>query len=185
VSGLGSTTRITVNDNLLRRGSPEEIQAVTGHEIGHYVLNHVYSGTFFFTVVIVITFALLRWSLGWSVARWGTRWEIRGITDVAVLPLVLLLISIFFFVLTPVVNSYVRSQEHEADMYGINTSRQPDGFAQGAIHLGEYRKMSPGPVEEWIFYDHPSGRNRIHDAMVWKSENLTLFEQPSASAPSK
>ncbi len=60
-------------------------------------------------------------------------------------------------------------------MYGLNTSRQPDGMAQAAIHLGEYRKMSPGPLEEWVFYDHPSGRNRIYDAMRWKAENLKLF----------
>jgi STE24 endopeptidase len=66
-------------------------------------------------------------------------------------------------------------QEHEADMYGLNASRQPDGFAQGAIHLGEYRKMSPGPVEEWIFFDHPSGHRRIYDAMRWKAENLKLM----------
>jgi STE24 endopeptidase len=60
-------------------------------------------------------------------------------------------------------------------MYGLNASRQPDGFARAAIHLGEYRKMSPGPVEEWIFFDHPSGRNRIRAAMRWKAENLSLF----------
>jgi STE24 endopeptidase len=72
-------------------------------------------------------------------------------------------------------NTYIRTEEHEADMYGLNTSRQPDGFAQAAIHLGEYRKMSPGPVEEWIFFDHPSGRNRIYAAMRWKAENLKLF----------
>jgi STE24 endopeptidase len=60
-------------------------------------------------------------------------------------------------------------------MYGLNASRQPDGFAQAAIHLGEYRKMSPGPVEEFIFFDHPSGRNRIFAAMRWKAENLQLM----------
>jgi hypothetical protein len=65
-------------------------------------------------------------------------------------------------------------------MYGLNASRQPDGFAQAAIHLGEYRKMSPGPVEEWIFFHHPSGRRRIHDAMTWKAENLRLV-QPQQS----
>jgi STE24 endopeptidase len=58
-------------------------------------------------------------------------------------------------------------------------SRQPDGFAQAAIHLGEYRKMSPGAVEERIFFAHPSGRNRIHDAMRWKAENLQLFAPKS------
>lgn len=176
VSGFGQTMRVTLNDNLLRRGSPEEIQAVMGHEMGHYVLNHVYHGIFFFGVVILVTFALLRWGLDWSLQKWGGKWQIRGIGDTAVLPLVVLLASIFFFVMTPVFNTYIRTQEREADMYGLNASRQPDGFAQAAIHLGEYRKMSPGQVEEWIFYDHPSGRNRIHDAMQWKSENLQFFD---------
>ena len=82
-----------------------------------------------------------------------------------------LLAGVFFFVSTPLANTFIRTQEHQADMYGINASRQPDGFAQAAIHLAEYRKMSPGPIEEWMFYDHPSGRRRIHDAMQWKAEN--------------
>jgi len=172
VSGLGSTMRVTLNDNLLRRGSPEEILSVMGHEMGHYVLNHVYIGILFFSVVYVIGFAFLRWSLDWTLARWGEKWQIRGIGDTAVLPLVALLASLFFFVLTPIQNTFTRTQEYEADMYGLNASRQPDGFAQAAIHLGEYRKMSPGPVEEWIFFDHPSGRNRIYAAMRWKAENL-------------
>jgi STE24 endopeptidase len=175
VSGLGHTMRITLNDNLLRRGSPAEIQAVMGHEMGHYVLHHIYKDCTFFFIIIVTAFALLRWSLEWSLARWGGRWQIRGVGDTAVLPLVFLLGSIFLFVLTPVLNTYVRTEEYEADMYGLNASRQPDGFAQAAIHLGEYRKMNPGPVEESVFFDHPSGRNRIYAAMRWKAENLELF----------
>jgi STE24 endopeptidase len=171
VSGFGNTMRITLNDNLLRRGSPEEIQAVMGHEMGHYVLNHVYMGIMFFSIVIVVGFSLLRWGLDACLKRWGEKWQIRNVGDTAVLPLVVLLASIYFFVLTPVSNTFIRTQEHEADIFGLNASRQPDGFAQGAIHLGEYRKMSPGPVEEWIFYDHPSGRQRIYDAMRWKAEN--------------
>jgi STE24 endopeptidase len=175
VSGFANTMRITLNDNLLRRGSPEEIQAVMGHEMGHYVLNHIYKGIMFSLILIVLAFACLRWGLDWTLKRWGEKWQIRGVGDTAVLPLVLLLASIFGFVTTPVTNSATRTQEYEADMYGLNTSRQPDGFAQGAIHLGEYRKMSPGPIEEWIFFDHPSGRNRIYAAMRWKAENLKLF----------
>jgi len=175
VSGLGHTMRITMNDNLLRRGSPEEIQAIMGHEMGHYVMNHLYKYQMFEFIVIVLFFTLLRWGLGWTLGRWGEKWQIRGIGDTAVLPLVVLLASIFFFVMTPVENGYIRVQEYEADMYGLNASRQPDGAAQAAIHLGEYRKMSPGKWEEWIFYDHPSGRNRIYAAMRWKAENLQLF----------
>jgi STE24 endopeptidase len=179
VSGFGKTMRITLNDNLLRRGSPEEIQGVMGHEMGHYVLNHIYKSMLFSLVVVVIGFSFLRWTLEWSLKRWGEKWQIRSIGDTAILPLVVLLGSVFLFVLTPMLNTYTRTQEYEADMYGLNASRQPDGFAQAAIHLGEYRKMNPGPVEEWIFFDHPSGRNRISAAMRWKAENLHLFQAPS------
>jgi len=177
VSGFANTMRITLNDNLLRRGSPEEIQAVMGHEMGHYVLNHIPKTIVFFIIVVVGSFAYLRWTLGWALARWGERWKIHEISDPAILPLVMLLAGILFFVLTPIMNTQVRTQEKEADMFGLNASRQPDGFAQAAIHLSEYRKMRPGKLEEWIFYDHPSGYNRIHSAMVWKGENLRLFEK--------
>jgi STE24 endopeptidase len=185
VSGFGSTMRITMNDNLLRRGSQEEIEAVMGHEMGHYVLNHIPKDIEFFLIVVVVAFAYLRWSLDWCLQRWGTKWGIRGVSDPAVLPLVVLLVSIFFFVLTPFMNTHVRTAEAEADMFGVNASRQPDGFAQAAIHLGEYRKMKPTPLEEWFFFDHPSGYNRIHRAMQWKAENLQLFAAPAAATPSQ
>jgi STE24 endopeptidase len=175
VSGFAGTMRVTLNDNLLRRGSLEEIEAVMGHEMGHYVLHHIYKDMLFLGVVIVISFALLHWSLNWSLQRWGEKWKIRGIGDTAVLPLVVLIVSILGFVATPILNTQTRTQEGEADMYGLNASRQPDGFAQAAIHLGEYRKMNPGPVEEFIFFDHPSGRNRIYAAMRWKAENMVLM----------
>jgi len=175
VSGFPHTMRITLNDNLLRRGSPEEIQAVMGHEMGHYVMNHIYKSIMFLSIVTVLAFVYLRWSLDWALQRWGEKWQIRSVGDTAVLPLVVLLVAIFGFVITPVMNTSTRTQEYEADMFGLNTSRQPDGFAQAAIHLGEYRKMNPGPIEEWIFFDHPSGRNRIYAAMRWKAENLKLF----------
>jgi STE24 endopeptidase len=177
VSGFANTMRITLNDNLLRRASPEEIQAVMGHEMGHYVMNHIYKGIMFLSIVTVLAFVYLRWSLDWALQRWGEKWQIRGVGDTAVLPLVVLLVAIFGFVIAPFMNTSTRTQEYEADMYGLNTSRQPDGFAQAAIHLGEYRKMNPGPIEEWIFFDHPSGRNRIYAAMRWKAENLNLFSK--------
>jgi STE24 endopeptidase len=184
VSGFANTMRITLNDNLLRRGSPEEIQAVMGHEMGHYVMNHIPKFLIFLLIVDVCFFAYLKWGLGWTLKRWGGRWQIRDIGDPAVLPLVVLLAGILFFMLTPVLNTYSRAEEKEADMFGLNAARQPDGFAQAAIHLSEYRKMRPGCLEEWVFYDHPSGYNRIHSAMVWKGENLELFEktpgQPAA-----
>src|SRR5271154_1459857 len=109
VSGLGKTMRITLNDNLLKRGSLPEIQFIMGHEMGHYVLNHVYKDMLFAFIVIVAGFGLLRWALYWSVARGGGRWGLRDATDIAALPLVFLLGSIFFFVLTPILNTQTRT----------------------------------------------------------------------------
>ncbi len=171
VAGLLGTTRIALNDNLLERTPKAGIEAVMGHEMGHYVLNHVYKIIFYFGVVLTLGFAFLRWGFGRATARWGERWGIRGVDDPAGLPLFVALLSIFFFVLTPLNNTYIRTSEAEADIFGLNAAREPDGFAQVALQLSEYRKLSPGPLEEWIFFDHPSGRNRILMAMKWKAEN--------------
>ncbi|HMA43301.1 MAG TPA: M48 family metallopeptidase [Gemmatimonadales bacterium] len=172
VSGFLGTERITLNDNLLRRGSLPEIKAVMGHEMGHYVLHHVYKAVLFFGIVIVVGFALLRWGAGRMLERWGAAWGLRGVDDVAALPLLALIVTIYSFLLTPITNSYVRSQEYEADIFGLNASAEPDGMATIALKLGEYRKLDPGPVEEFLFFDHPSGRTRILAAMRWKGEHL-------------
>jgi STE24 endopeptidase len=172
VSGFLGTERISLNDNLLNRCTLPEILAVMGHEIGHYAMNHVYKGLLFLGILVVLFFAYLRWALDKSIARWGRRWGIRNIGDVAVLPLAVLLVTVFFFVLTPITNSYTRAEEIEADIYGLNAARQPDAEAHVDLMLGEYRKLNPGSLEESVFFDHPSGRNRIYMAMRWKSEHM-------------
>ncbi len=171
VFGFLGTERIVLGDNLLKE-SPEEIQTTMGHEMGHYVLNHEYKDLLFAAVTLVIAFALLNRGLEWSLARWGSGWGIRGITDVAVLPLAALILAILGLVYTPVSNSYSRAQEYEADIFGLNAAQQPDGEARIDLKLGEYRKLDPGPIEEMIFFDHPSGRTRITAAMRWKKEHL-------------
>jgi STE24 endopeptidase len=172
VSGFLNTMRISLNDNLLNRCTPAEIQAVMGHEMGHYVLNHVYKGLVFLGVLLVAAFAFLNWGLPRSLARWGEKWGIRGITDVAVVPLAVILISVFSFATTPVSNNITRAMEYEADIFGLNASQQPDGEAEVDLMLGEYRKLDPSPLEEVIFFDHPSGRTRITAAMRWKAEHM-------------
>jgi len=172
VSGFLGTERISMNDNLLKRGSPAEIEAVMGHEMGHYVLHHVYHGIVELGLLIVLGFAFVRMFFERVRAATAARWRIQSVGDPAGLPLFVLLISIYFFLMTPVFNSIVRSQEAEADIFGINASQQPDGMARAALHLGEYRKLDPGPLEEVVFFDHPSGRNRILMAMKWKAEHL-------------
>jgi len=139
--------------------------------MGHYVLNHAYKGLIMEAVVTFIGFAFVNWGMLFALARWGQNWEINNITDIAVLPLAFLLFTVFALVTTPVGNTITRTMEFEADMYGLNAARQPDGEANVDLMLGEYRKMDPGPVEEFVFFDHPSGRTRITAAMRWKAEH--------------
>jgi STE24 endopeptidase len=172
VSGILGTQRITLNDNLLRRCTLPEIALVMGHEMGHYVLHHVYQFVVFFTLVIAAGFAFLRWGFGWAAARWGERWGIRGIDDPAGLPLAVIILSVYFFVLTPLINNDIRANEGAADIFGLNAVREPDASALVDLKLVEYRKVDPTPLEEFLFYDHPSPRARIYQAMQWKAEQL-------------
>jgi STE24 endopeptidase len=176
VSGVAGSAQISLNDNLMNRASPEEVEAVLGHEMGHYVLNHVYKGVLALGVLVVIGFAFMSWAFRRVTLKFGERWRFRDVGDVAGLPLLVALFSVYGFVLTPVLNTITRSMEAEADAFGLNAARQPDGAAQAALHLAEYRKMQPGAVEEVIFFDHPSGWNRIHRAMIWKAENFSAAD---------
>jgi STE24 endopeptidase len=139
------------------------------HEIGHYALNHIYESLVFFAIVFVGGFGFLRAGFEWARTHLGPRWGIEGIGDVAGLPLLAVVFSVYFFLLTPVLNTYIRSNEAEADLYGLQAAREPEGFAQVSLKLSEYRKLEPGAFEEWFFYDHPSGRSRIRMAMEWKA----------------
>lgn len=171
VSGFAGTMRISLNDNLLKRCTLPEIETTMGHEIGHYVLNHAYKGLIIFGIVNVAGFALLNWGIGLALARWGGAWQVHGVSDVAVLPVAVIVLSAYFFLMTPVINSVTRTMEYEADMYGLNAARRPDAEANVDLMLGEYRKLDPGPIEEFLFFDHPSGRTRITAAMRWKAEH--------------
>ncbi len=173
VSGLFGTTRISLNDNLLNRGSDREIMAVLGHEMGHYVLSHVVTGIIVFIgLVILAGFAFVAWGFGFLTDIFGGVWDVRSVDDPAGLPVLMAVASVFFLIATPVTNTITRSQEAQADIFGVNAARQPDGFAEAALQLSEYRKLDPSPLEEFMFFDHPSGRNRIHMMMVWKKEHL-------------
>jgi STE24 endopeptidase len=172
VSGLGPTIRISLNDNLLKRVPGEGVKAVMGHEMGHYVLNHVERLIAVFAAVFLLLFFMLWWLTPRILARHGARWGVRDVRDPAVLPLLSILAGLLFLLLTPVTNSIVRINEVEADAFGLDAAREPDGFAAVAMMLGEYRKLEPGKLEEMIFFDHPSGYNRARMAMEWKARHL-------------
>ena len=176
VSGLFGTAQISLNDNLVNRTAPEAVRAVLGHEMGHYVLNHEYKSLLPLGLLVLIGFVFLSRAFNRISARRAEQWGVRGVTDVAGLPLLVALFSVYLFVLTPVLNTISRTMEQEADVFGLNASREPDGFAQAAVAVSDYRKMKPGAVEEMLLYDHPSGWNRIHRAMLWKAENVNAAD---------
>jgi len=172
VSGILGTTRVSLNDNLLSRTSVPEIEAVMAHELGHYVLHHGYEALLFNGLLLLGGFGFLGYAYDRVLTQWGSGWGVRGITDPAGLPLLLLLYTAYSFALGPVANTFIRTNEAEADIFGLNTAREPDGWAQVVVRLSEYRKLDPTPLEEFLFYDHPSGRSRIEMGMRWKAEHL-------------
>ena len=179
VAGFAGTTRVAMNDNLLNKTSEPEIKAVLGHEMGHYVLNHGLRGTIYISIVLVFGFWFTHRLLDRLLARWGFDLGLEGRDDPAALPLAAAILSLFFFLVTPLTNSMIRQAEAEADAFGLNAAREPNGFAMAAMRLSTYRKIHPGPLEEAIFYDHPSGYTRVHGAMIWLKENQ---DNPTANA---
>jgi STE24 endopeptidase len=183
VSGLGPTIRISLNDNLLNRASPAEVKAVMGHELGHYVLGHVQRLILVIGLVILGGFFLLWWLTPRILARHGERWGVRDSADPAVTPLFAIIFGIYMLAMTPVLNTLIRVNESEADAFGLDAAREPDGFAATAMKLSEYRKIEPSPLEEAIFFDHPSGRTRVRMAMQWKADRLAEAKRSQGAAP--
>jgi STE24 endopeptidase len=172
VAGFLGTTRIALNDNLLKQCTLPEIRAVMAHEMGHYILNHIWKFLISYSLIVLISFAIVKWAFDAAVRRWGNQWRVRGIADPAGFPLLALIIAAISFLMTPVSNTVIRVSEIEADAFGMNTAREPEGFAKVALKLGTYRKLDPTPLEEFVFFDHPSGRARIRMAMDWKAAHL-------------
>jgi STE24 endopeptidase len=172
VSGFLGTTRISLNDNLLKQCTLPEIRMVMAHEMGHYVLNHGAKLVMYSAIINFVSFGLLFVFFNVAIRRRGTKWGLRDISDLAALPLLILIYGTIAFLLTPISNSVSRVTEREADAFGLNTSREADGMAKVALKLGSYRKLDPSEIEEFIFFDHPSGRARIRMAMDWKVAHL-------------
>jgi STE24 endopeptidase len=171
VSGMFGTTRVSLNDNLLYKTSLPEIKAVVGHEMGHYVLHHALRRSVYMSLAWSLGFVLLEWLYTTRFAGFRTRMGITDRADPAGLPLAVAILAAYMFVAQPLFNHIVYSAEAEADMFGLDAAREPFGAATAAMRLASYRKLDPGPVEELLFYDHPSGRDRVRRAMIWLREN--------------
>ena len=172
VSGLFGTTQISLTDNLIQQCTPDEVLAVLGHEMGHYVMGHVFTMLISISLILAGGFAFANLVFRSAIRRYGARWSVLGVADPAGLPLIAAALTAYFLVMTPVLNTLTRVQEMQADIFGLNLARRPDAFATVALKLSTYRKLDPSPLEEMVFFDHPSGRTRIFTAMRWKAQEM-------------
>ena len=122
-----------------------------GHEIGHYVLNHVGTLILYLSLMIVAFLLFLWWATPRMLARYGPQWGVRDVGDPAVTPLFALLAAVGRPDRDAVVQHDHPVHESQADAFGLDAAREPDGFASTAMKLSEYRKIEPSAFEEAIF----------------------------------
>jgi len=168
VSGLGSSARIAISDVALKSASLDEVKAVTGHEIGHYVSGHVCNliGT---ATVLAMLFFYLANALFSKVSR--SIGSASVIADPIGIPVLLLCVSFLALLAQPVINFVVRQGEIEADQYSYQSVNLPDAMATALVKTAEYRNPRPNAVQEFIFYSHPSVEKRVKAAMEWKAQH--------------
>jgi STE24 endopeptidase len=171
VTGIGASKRIVVWDNTVRKLPPDQILFIVGHEMGHYVLNHIYKGLAFTAFVLFIALWLASLSTQWLIRRYALRWGIRGTADWAALGVLVLVFTCFNFLLSPLANSFSRWEEHQADIYGQESIHglvvAPQQTAQRAFTaLGSAYLEAPNanPWLEFWLDSHPSTSERFRFA---------------------
>ena len=185
VSGFGASKRIVIWDTAIAQETPDEVVADFGHEMGHYVLGHIWKGIAFAAATIFLLLYFGYRSIGWLLARWGAPWGVRGLDDWASLPALLLLLTLFGFVASTVGNGFSRFQENQADVYGLEVTHgiladPGQACAWSFQNYGEKVLVDPdpNPLQVFLFYDHPPVRDRIHLCVTydpWSKGESPLF----------
>jgi len=164
--GVGSTARVAISDVAFKNATLDEVRAVTGHEIGHYVLKHTWWGILFFSVAAIVLFWIADRTFPRFARAFGssaTLAEPRGI------PVLFFMISLFGLLTLPIFNTFGRTLESQADLYSLQTENRPDALSTSLVKTAEYRYPRPNRIEEIVFYDHPSVEARVRRAMEWKA----------------
>ena len=165
VTGWGRTRRIIISDTLIESNTPEEIEVVMAHELGHHVRNDVWKMMFVQAVLIFVSFFVIDLAL----VAWTGTLGLRGIADIAGLPLVLIVGVGVSLVALPVANWLSRKAETAADLYALNLTGMRDQFISAMNKLGDQNmaQKRPNAVVEFIFHSHPSIHHRIASANAW------------------
>lgn len=169
VTGIGPTKRIVIWDNTLSKLSHDQILAVLGHEMGHYVLHHIWRSVVVGSFGAFCLLFVLSKALPWSISRVRHNSGIRGITDPAGLPLAMLLLQFLFYVQTPVENAILRYNEHEADRYGLQLTHLNEAAARVFAGFVRQNYSDPDPPRFIVFwlYSHPPIKERVEFALTY------------------
>jgi STE24 endopeptidase len=179
VSGLFGSARVAMSDVMFARGADiAEVRGVVGHEMGHYKRGHVIIAALFFSLIALLGFAIAQ-AVFPAVDRW-IKSGAAGIADPTGLPTLIIIFSTLGLLGTPLINTFTRFEESDADAFSLRVAHEPNGLAKALVKTIEYRADSPGPVEEFLFYDHPSVRRRVQRAMNWKAAHLGEAERQEA-----
>jgi STE24 endopeptidase len=159
LAGLGKTRRVLLGDTLLDAFTPEEIEVVFAHEVGHHVHRHLVKTIAYRVVLSLVGFWLVDVILRSAAPALGY----RGLTDPAALPLVLLVLSLFGLTLSPLGNALSRFFEVQCDTYALEKTGRPDAYRSAFAKLARMNKADPDPhpAVVWLFYDHPPIRARL------------------------
>ena len=166
VAGLGASARIAISEVAFKGASLEEVRAVTAHEIGHYVLDHVWRSVLVLSALATAVFFLADRLFPLFARAFGSR---AALGDPAGLPVLLFIVSLLGMLAQPVTNGLSRRAEIEADRYSLQTVNLPDALASALVKTAEYRDPRPHALQEWLFYTHPSVERRVRRAMEWKA----------------
>jgi STE24 endopeptidase len=164
--GVGSTARVAISDVALKNANLDEVRAVTGHEIGHYVLKHTWYGILFYSLAAIALFWIAERTFPWFARRFGSS---ASLGDPRGVPVLIFMVSLFGLLTLPVFNTFGRMVETQADDYSLRTENRPDALSTALVKTAEYRYPRPGRLEEIVFYDHPSVEARVRRAMEWKA----------------
>ena len=170
VNGIGPTKRIVMWDTLLAEMTEDEVLAVMGHEMAHYVLNHMWKGLAFSIALSFFGFYLAQQIYDRGLRRWGDRWGIAAPGDPASLPWLVLILFVGAFLISPVAAAFSRYLEHEADVFSLELTHLNEPMAGAFVKLAENAKRDPSPhpfIEFWR-YSHPPIAKRIPFALSYK-----------------
>jgi STE24 endopeptidase len=177
VSGVFGTARIAISDVAMKEASLDEVKAVTGHEVGHYVEGHIWRMVGLFALLAMMGFFLADRLFPFFAKAFGSKATIK---DPVGLPVLLFIVGLSGLLAEPAINAVVRQGERNADNYSLRTVNLPDALSAALVKTAEYRYPRPSALQEAVFYTHPSVEWRVRNAMEWKKRQMATSQQKTS-----